>query len=109
MFFLFFLFISLLVFSISFLLNFKSLCTMNMNSPFECGFEPFSKSRSPFSLHFFKLCLIFIFFDIEIIIIFPLPFIFSLNFFFLISFLIILSIILLGLLFEWNQNSLNWN
>ena len=40
-------------------------------SPFECGFLSYEESRSPFSVHFFLVGLIFLVFDIELILIFP--------------------------------------
>lgn len=41
-------------------------------SPFECGFETCHIYRAPFSIHFFIVALIFILFDVELIILFPL-------------------------------------
>nr|WDV10340.1 NADH dehydrogenase subunit 3 [Rhabdopleura sp. NHMO H2137] len=43
-------------------------------SPYECGFEPFSSSRVPFSLKFFYLALLFVLFDAELMFLFPLVF-----------------------------------
>jgi NADH-ubiquinone oxidoreductase chain 3 len=42
-------------------------------SPFECGFDPFSNSRIPFSLRFYIITIIFLVFDVEIAILLPLP------------------------------------
>nr|ACF10351.1 NADH dehydrogenase subunit 3 [Troides aeacus] len=93
-----------------FILSKKSFMDREKNSPFECGFDPKSSARIPFSLHFFLITVIFLIFDIEIALIFPLIYSFHLvNFFNLlkISFFFIL-ILLIGLYHEWNQNMLNW-
>lgn len=39
--------------------------------PYECGFEPIGRARSPFSLRFFLLLMLFLLFDAEIVLIMP--------------------------------------
>nr|YP_010004099.1 NADH dehydrogenase subunit 3 [Appias nero]QNR01205.1 NADH dehydrogenase subunit 3 [Appias nero] len=79
-------------------------------SPFECGFDPKSLPRIPFSLHFFLITVIFLIFDVEIALIFPIIPTFSLSnimiWFKTSSFFIIM--LLVGLYHEWNQKMLNW-
>merc|ERR1712050_150082 len=63
--------ISFFLFFLGFFVSLKILKDKNLQSPFECGFSPFSINRPPFSLHFFILALIFIVFDLELTLIFP--------------------------------------
>nr|QLD97017.1 NADH dehydrogenase subunit 3 [Proknekalia peringueyi] len=78
-------------------------------SPFECGFDPFSLARISFSLRFFMITIIFLVFDIEIVILLPLPLISSLsNWSIPLSFLMIIILIFVGLLFEWNKGMIEW-
>ena len=71
-------------------------------SSYECGFEHHSLSRVPFSLRYFFLTLIFLLFDLEIVLIIFLPsVIFSVSYMF--SFLILIRfvvILFLSLIYE---------
>nr|YP_010417425.1 NADH dehydrogenase subunit 3 [Hemichloridia euprepia]USF12123.1 NADH dehydrogenase subunit 3 [Hemichloridia euprepia] len=92
------------------ILSKKTFSDREKCSPFECGFDPKSSARIPFSLHFFLITVIFLIFDVEIALIFPIiPLFKMVNFIFWtkISFFFIL-ILLIGLYHEWNQNMLNW-
>nr|YP_010852957.1 NADH dehydrogenase subunit 3 [Lotongus taprobanus]WGM81110.1 NADH dehydrogenase subunit 3 [Lotongus taprobanus] len=102
--------ISNIIMIISLLLSKKSLKDREKCSPFECGFDPKSSARAPFSLHFFLITVIFLIFDVEIALIFPMIMTFKMtniiiwsktSFFFIIM-------LLIGLYHEWNQNMLNW-
>jgi NADH-quinone oxidoreductase subunit A len=35
------------------------------NSPYECGFEPFSDARTPFDVRFYLVAILFVIFDLE--------------------------------------------
>nr|ASY98423.1 NADH dehydrogenase subunit 3 [Neodanuria bolauana] len=108
---------ALIILSISFIImiltNFlskKIIEDREKSSPFECGFDPISSSRLPFSLRFFLIAIIFLIFDVEITLILPMTIIpFNSN---IISWMwtsnMFLMILIIGLYHEWNQGSLEW-
>nr|WRY71217.1 NADH dehydrogenase subunit 3 [Dermacentor reticulatus] len=101
--------ILIMLYIMFFLMNFKNLENKEENSPFECGFDPFSISRVPFSLKFFLIGIIFLVFDVEIVVIIPFP-LFSMNknLIFTVSFITINFLILMGLLYEYKFSMLDW-
>nr|YP_010043666.1 NADH dehydrogenase subunit 3 [Tinda javana]QPD06987.1 NADH dehydrogenase subunit 3 [Tinda javana] len=103
--------ISLVVMILASILSKKSFIDREKSSPFECGFDPKSSSRLPFSLRFFLIAIIFLIFDVEIALILPIIPIVSLSnitvWFSSISLFII--ILLFGLYHEWNQGALEWS
>nr|YP_009739773.1 NADH dehydrogenase subunit 3 [Bactrurus brachycaudus]QIC54385.1 NADH dehydrogenase subunit 3 [Bactrurus brachycaudus] len=107
--FLFFL-ISAILISGSLLLSVHSSPSSNSLSPYECGFDPSSHARIPFSLRFFMIAIIFLVFDVEVALLLPLGMMFPVTSYNTISLLgISLGVILiLGLFYEWNLGSLSW-
>nr|YP_010947377.1 NADH dehydrogenase subunit 3 [Prismosticta microprisma]WGO62405.1 NADH dehydrogenase subunit 3 [Prismosticta microprisma] len=105
-----FLIISNLMMFLSIILSKKSTLDREKCSPFECGFDPKSKTRIPFSLHFFLITIIFLIFDVEIALILPIMLLFKMVNFLTWSSISIFffMILLIGLYHEWNQNMLNW-
>ena len=77
---------------------------------YECGFEHHSLSRVPFSLRYFFLTLIFLLFDLEIVLIMFLPsIIFSVSYTFSLLVLSTFIVVLyLSLVYEWNDGRLEW-
>nr|YP_009667295.1 NADH dehydrogenase subunit 3 [Phryganopsyche latipennis]APQ47896.1 NADH dehydrogenase subunit 3 [Phryganopsyche latipennis] len=95
---------------LSFTLSKKVSYNQEKLSPFECGFDPKSMARLPFSLHFFLITVIFLIFDVEITLLLPIITTFNVSMtlnWFMITFIFI-WILLIGLYHEWNQNMLNW-
>lgn len=82
---------------------------MEKGSSFECGFDPLKKARVVFSLRFFLVIILFLVFEIEVVLLIPLVLIkLSINFFSFWVIIVVLFILFLGLLHEWNQGCLNW-
>nr|YP_009871086.1 NADH dehydrogenase subunit 3 [Siphonosoma cumanense]QKS32598.1 NADH dehydrogenase subunit 3 [Siphonosoma cumanense] len=98
-----------LILTVTKLISFRSFADREKLSPFECGFDPKSSARLPFSLRFFLLAVIFLVFDIEIALLLPLPLAMtSFSTTLLGSSLAFILVLILGVLHEWNQGSLNW-
>nr|YP_010222608.1 NADH dehydrogenase subunit 3 [Pentatoma metallifera]UCC46071.1 NADH dehydrogenase subunit 3 [Pentatoma metallifera] len=79
-------------------------------SPFECGFDPMSSARTPFSIQFFLIAVLFLIFDIEIAIILPiiLTIKVSMSKTWILTTTIFIIILILGLYHEWNNGVLEW-
>nr|YP_010265815.1 NADH dehydrogenase subunit 3 [Folsomia candida]UHY94345.1 NADH dehydrogenase subunit 3 [Folsomia candida] len=88
----------------------KNMQEREKPSAFECGFDPKSSSRLPFSLRFYLIAVVFLIFDVEITLIIPLPVILtSMNWAHTLTLLtFFILILLMGLLHEWNQGALDW-
>jgi NADH:ubiquinone oxidoreductase subunit 3 (subunit A) len=78
-------------------------------SAYECGFNPFESSRQKFEVKFYLVALLFILFDVEIALLFPLVFVFSIintfGFFVAVLFIVLLIV---GFLYELQVGALNW-
>nr|YP_009179467.1 NADH dehydrogenase subunit 3 [Cypridopsis vidua]AJY78606.1 NADH dehydrogenase subunit 3 [Cypridopsis vidua] len=103
--------IAMIIILFASLISKSQISDREKTSPFECGFDPFSNSRIPFSLRFYMITIIFLIFDVEIAILLPLPLtnIWSNSFlWWWISCIFILTLII-GLIHEWNYGSLDWS
>nr|QEJ81457.1 NADH dehydrogenase subunit 3 [Pygoluciola sp. FM18] len=92
------------------ILSKKTITDREKSSPFECGFDPKSSARMPFSLQFFLIAMIFLIFDVEITLLLPL--VITMKITSMMSFSMVTSIfiliLLIGLYHEWNQGALKW-
>nr|ADQ64026.1 NADH dehydrogenase subunit 3 [Aradacanthia heissi] len=79
-------------------------------SPFECGFEPMSSPRMPFSIQFFLIAILFLIFDIEIAIILPMIMMMKISMLseWIITMTIFIMILIIGLIHEWKNGMLEW-
>uniref|UniRef100_UPI0030E17B7B NADH dehydrogenase subunit 3 n=1 Tax=Stenchaetothrips bicolor TaxID=3118775 RepID=UPI0030E17B7B len=102
--------VTLILMSLSLTISKKSNKMREKMIPFECGFNFFNAARLPFSMQFFLIAIIFIIFDVEIILIVPLiPSIFKANLVkWIYTSLIFLLILMIGILVEWKEKSFEW-
>lgn len=98
---------------VGFLCNQKDRLVWGKLVAFECGFDPLRRTRTPFCLRFFLLALLFLIFDVEIILL--LPYIYrikiiwaKLRFIRKICYFSLLLVLFLGLAHEYNEGSLDW-
>jgi NADH:ubiquinone oxidoreductase subunit 3 (subunit A) len=82
----------ILVIILGYLFRKKVIEDQNFSRTFECGFVTFIKRIIPFSLRFFLVAIIFLIFDVELILLFPF-FFSSFNFFRIIIFIFFLLIL----------------
>nr|QIV24685.1 NADH dehydrogenase subunit 3 [Geoffmonteithia queenslanda] len=92
------------------LISKKSFMDREKSSPFECGFDPKTQARLPFSLQFFLIAVIFLVFDVEITLLLPMIQVLTIssivNYTLTVFFFVL--ILLVGLLHEWKQGALDW-
>jgi NADH:ubiquinone oxidoreductase subunit 3 (subunit A) len=62
--------ITLVLFTIAFLLSTKDF-NFEKASVYECGFEPFGESKDVFNIQFFIVGILFMLFDLEVSYLFP--------------------------------------
>nr|YP_008757892.1 NADH dehydrogenase subunit 3 [Protobothrops cornutus]AGS43706.1 NADH dehydrogenase subunit 3 [Protobothrops cornutus] len=83
---------------------------INKLSPYECGFDPLGNARSPISIQFFLVAILFILFDLEIILLLPIPWSINTNPTTTTTTMTttLLITLTLGLVYEWLQGGLEW-
>nr|YP_010029218.1 NADH dehydrogenase subunit 3 [Golunda ellioti]QOU10216.1 NADH dehydrogenase subunit 3 [Golunda ellioti] len=101
--------LSLILILVAFWLPQMNLYSEKAN-PYECGFDPTSSARLPFSMKFFLVAITFLLFDLEIALLLPLPWAIQTTNItvMIIMALILVTILSLGLAYEWMQKGLEW-
>nr|AVJ52409.1 NADH dehydrogenase subunit 3 [Hyperoncus lateritius] len=89
----------------------SSIMDREKMSPFECGFDPMSSSRSPFSIQFFLIAVLFLIFDIEIAILLPIIITMksTMTSMWMMTIMMFIFTLIAGLYYEWNNGVLEWS
>nr|QOU10190.1 NADH dehydrogenase subunit 3 [Aethomys chrysophilus] len=101
--------LSLILMLVAFWLPHINLYSEKAN-PYECGFDPTSSARLPFSMKFFLVAITFLLFDLEIALLLPLPWAIQTTntLTMMLTAFILITILSLGLAYEWMQKGLEW-
>ena len=102
------LFLSILIFILSFVLI-KQKDDLEKLTAYECGFNPYDDARKIFDVKFYLVAILFIIFDLEAVFVFPwvltLSSNFSWGFWTMIEFLVELVV---GFIYIWCSDALEW-
>ncbi len=77
---------------------------------FECGIESQGNARSPFSIKYFLVAILFVLFDVEVIFMYPWAVIFKdLGLFGLLEMFTFMGLMIVGLIYIIKRGALNWD
>jgi NADH-quinone oxidoreductase subunit A len=77
--------------------------------PYECGEQPVGSPWVKFNIRFYVVALIFVIFDVEVILLYPWAVAYkSLGLFAFVEMAIFLSLLFLGLAYVWKRGDLDW-
>jgi len=80
------------------------------SATYECGEIPTGDSWIKFNIHFYVIALIFIIFEVEILVLFPWAVVFrELGMTAFVEMLVFVGILMLGLAYLWKKGDLDWN
>ena len=80
------------------------------DSPFECGIESQGNARSPFSIKYFLVAILFVLFDVEVIFMYPWAVNFrELGVFGLWEMFAFMGLMIVGLVYIIRRGALNWD
>nr|YP_003434441.1 NADH dehydrogenase subunit 3 [Chaetoderma nitidulum]ABM69285.1 NADH dehydrogenase subunit 3 [Chaetoderma nitidulum] len=102
-------FLSTILFMTLITFQFHSSSIFEKSLPFECGFSMIKSPRVPFSTRYFLLSVIFMVFDIELVLLFP---VMSMSLhssnFLLFSISALFFILMMGIIYEHKEGSFDW-
>ena len=104
------LFFPLLLSALAYIIGSRARAGRDIRTPYECGFDPIGRARAPFSIRFFLVAIIFVLFDVEMVLLLSIPAVPYLAAFGnpVLAAGIFLSALFWGLLHEWREGALDW-
>lgn len=93
-----------LLYLVSLAASYKSV-NFNKMTAFECGFSPIGSIQSTFSLHFFIILVIFVIFDLEVVLLLGSVLVSGVG---VITFFVVIVFVLGGIYMEWYLGKLKW-
>ncbi len=83
--------------------------TARKSSPYESGMQPIGPGRRRIPVHFYRIAVLFILFDIEVIFFLPWAVVYrKLGIFGLVEMFIFIAILLVGYVYAWKTGALEW-
>lgn len=80
------------------------------NAPYECGVPPINDARERFSIRYYVIAMLFLVFDVEVVFLYPWAVDFSrLGLFGLVEMMIFIFILLIGYVYAWKKEALEWD
>lgn len=78
-------------------------------SSYECGFDAFDDSRSPFDVRYYLVAILFIIFDLETAFLVPWAVVFrQIGWYGLATMGVFLGLLTIGFIYEWKKGALEW-
>nr|YP_010545522.1 NADH dehydrogenase subunit 3 [Parasteatoda cingulata]UYG23919.1 NADH dehydrogenase subunit 3 [Parasteatoda cingulata] len=93
------------VYALFYLMSYKMIYSMESSSGYECGFNFITKTRISFSYRFFLIGILFLIFDVEIVLLLSYPFLLY-NMMSMQLFIMFIIILIMGLMYEYYCGSL---
>ncbi len=85
--------------------------TIEKESTYECGMQPFKDARQRFDVRFYLVAMLFILFDIEVVFLYPWAVLynkFNPVIFGFVEMMIFIVILLIGYVYIWRKGALDW-
>ena len=102
-------FLILALWAVGLVAQYREKLDREKSSAYECGLDPNKSARIPLSLRFFLLAVIFLVLDVEIALIMAVPIRLKVGLeATVVARRIFMVILILGLVHEWREGSLNW-